>query len=73
MMDKCWNMEPDKRATFCQLKKIVDCHITASKAQDSPYMDLNFVVQEQLRGELCVMRRCGGQSLYGHGTAVLGL
>ena len=51
MMDNCWDMDPDKRATFSQLKKIIDRLITASIAQDSPYMDLNFVVQEQLRGK----------------------
>ena len=52
MMDKCWDMDPDKRATFLQLKKITDCFVTESVKQESPYMDLNFVVQEQLRGEL---------------------
>ena len=51
MMDNCWDMDPDKRATFSQLKKIIDHLITASKAQESPYMDLNFVVQEQLHGK----------------------
>ena len=52
MTDNCWDMDPDKRATFRQLKKTMDSLITASKAQDSPYMDLNFVVQQQLQGEL---------------------
>ena len=52
MTDNCWDMDPDKRATFRQLKKTMDRFITASKAQDSPYMDLNFVVQQQLQGEL---------------------
>ena len=53
MTDNCWDIDPDKRATFRQLKKTMDCFITASKAQDSPYIDLNFVVQQQLQGELC--------------------
>ena len=52
MMDKCWDMDPDKRATFLQLKKTTDRLVAASVEQESPYMDLNFVVQEQLRGEL---------------------
>ena len=52
MVDNCWDMDPGKRATFAQLKKTIDRLLIASKAQDRPYMDLNFVVQEQLRGEL---------------------
>ena len=52
MMDKCWDMDPDKRVTFLQLKKTTDRLVAASVEQESPYMDLNFVVQEQLRGEL---------------------
>ena len=52
MTDSCWDMDPDKRATFLQLKKTLDRLITASLGQDWPYMDLNFVIQEQLRGEL---------------------
>ena len=52
MTDNCWDMDPEKRVTFCHLKKTVDRLLTASKAQDSPYLDLDFVVQEQLQGEL---------------------
>ena len=52
MMDKCWDMDPDKRATFCQLKKTIESLQSASLEQESPFMDLDFIVQEQLRGEL---------------------
>ena len=52
MTDSCWDMNPDKRATFLQLKKTFDRLITAALDQDWPYMDLAFVVHEQLRGEL---------------------
>ena len=62
MMDKCWDMDPDKRATFLQLKKTTDCLVAASVEQESPYMDLNFVVQEQLRGELQWRDVHGGSS-----------
>ena len=52
MMDSCWEMDPAKRATFLQLKKIFDSLLRASLLQSCPYMDVVFVVQEQLRGEL---------------------
>ena len=52
MMDSCWEMDPAKRATFLQLKKIFDGLLRASLLQSCPYMDVVFVVQEQLRGEL---------------------
>ena len=52
MMDMCWDMDPDKRATFTQLKKTIVSLQSASLEQESPFMDLDFIVQEQLRGEL---------------------
>ena len=57
MMDMCWDMDPDKRATFTQLKKTIVSLQSASLEQESPFMDLDFIVQEQLRGELsCEIR-----------------
>ena len=57
MTDNCWDMKPEKRATFPQLKKIFDRFITSSLDQDDQYMDLNCSVQEQLRGEICIEAR----------------
>ena len=53
MTDNCWEMKPEKRATFPQLKKIFDRFITSTLDQDGQYMDVNCSVQEQLRGEIC--------------------
>ena len=52
MTDNCWDMKPEKRATFPQLKKIFDRFITSSLDHDGQYLDLNCSVQEQLRGEI---------------------
>ena len=57
MTDNCWDMKPEKRATFPQLKKIFDRFITSSLDHDDQYMDLNCSVQEQLRGEICIEAR----------------
>ena len=57
MTDNCWDMKPEKRATFPQLKKIFDRFITSSLDHDGQYMDLNCSVQEQLRGEICIEAR----------------
>ena len=53
MTENCWDMKPEKRATFPQLKKIFDRFITSSLDYDGQYLDLNCSVQEQLRGEIC--------------------
>ena len=49
MTDNCWQMEPDKRATFSQLKCTLDRLL--SGGQDSPPVDLDCELQQQARGE----------------------
>ena len=69
MTDKCWDINPDKRATFLQLKKTTDHLVAVSLKDKSPYMDLNFVVQQQLQGE-CDGRQ-GGVTFCRHGAALI--
>ena len=52
MTERCWDVDPAKRATFFQLKKIFDGLLRAALLESCPYMDVVFVVQEQLLGEL---------------------
>ena len=49
MTDNCWQMEPDKRATFSQLKNTLDRLL--SGGQRSPPVDLDCELQQQARGE----------------------
>ena len=49
MTDNCWQMEPDKRATFSQLKSTLDRLLLVG--QDSPPVDLDCELQQQARGE----------------------
>ena len=48
MADGCWNMNPDNRATFPQLKRTVNRFLVECKA--SPPVDLKCGVQQQARG-----------------------
>ena len=49
MTDNCWQMEPDKRATFSQLKSTLDRLLLGG--QHSPPVDLDCELQQQARGE----------------------
>ena len=51
MQDSCWDRNPDKRATFSQLKKTMDCLLATSHEQEIPFMDLDVIVQAQLQGK----------------------
>ena len=49
MTDSCWDMDPDKRATFSELKYTLDSLLPES--QESPPVDLDCELQQQARGE----------------------
>ena len=49
MTDNCWKMDPDKRATFSQLKSTLDRLLAGG--QGSPPVNLDCELQQQARGE----------------------
>ena len=49
MTESCWDMDPDKRATFSELKCTLDSLLPES--QESPLVDLDSELQQQARGE----------------------
>ena len=55
MMDSCWEMDPDKRATFSVLKRTLNGLLPDS--QQTPPVDLDCELQQQAKGEL---RSVGG-------------
>ena len=50
MMDSCWEMDPDKRATFSVLKRTLNGLLPDS--QQTPPVDLDSELQQQAKGEL---------------------
>ena len=51
MVDKCWDMDPENRATFFQLRRALEDLMVESKLQGRTFMDLEVAIREQLRGE----------------------
>ena len=52
MSDNCWDMEPDNRATFSQLKWTL--HRFLADCQVRPPVDLEYEVQQQAKGKACI-------------------
>ena len=49
MLTKCWDMDPDTRASFSQVKSILeDLQLTT---EENPPVDLDYELQQQARGE----------------------
>lgn len=48
MMDRCWGTDPDIRATFSQLKNIMDSFLP--EYHESAPVDLDYELQQQARG-----------------------
>ena len=64
MLTKCWDMDTVTRATFSQLKSILEGLLLTN--EESPPVDLDYELQQQARGGLQHMGGpacCGGQSL----------
>ena len=49
MLTKCWAMDPDTRASFSQVKSILE-HLQ-STTEENPPVDLHYELQQQARGE----------------------
>ena len=49
MLTKCWDMDPDTRASFSQVKSILED--LQSTTEENPPMDLHYELQQQARGE----------------------
>ena len=70
MLTKCWDMDPDTRATFSELKSTLED--LQSTTEESPPVDLDYELQQQARGKQqhglscmwCVSVTC--HSLNGH-------
>ena len=57
MVDNCWDMDPEKRANFFELRRALEDLIAASKVQGKSYMDLELAVQKQFQGECMGIHR----------------
>ena len=51
MTDKCWSMDPDKRADFFQLRRALEDLVAVSKIHGKSFMDLELAILEQLQGD----------------------
>ena len=49
MLTKCWDLDPDTRATFSELKSTLED--LQSTTEESPPVDLDYELQQQARGE----------------------
>ena len=49
MLTKCWDMDPDTRATFSELKSTLED--LQSTTEESPPVDLDYELQQQARGK----------------------
>ena len=46
--DKCWDVDPDNRATFSQLKRALNSFLV--ECQEQPPVDLEYALHQQARG-----------------------
>ena len=51
MTDKCWSMNPEKRADFFQLRRTLEDLIAISKIHGKSFMDLELAILGQLQGD----------------------